>query len=562
VYAVAWRTVSKVDGHLAAGTFAFGVGVAPASAAASGVTVARAPGPSLANLVARWVFYVGLMFLVGGSVVALVCFGSARRFLTVVGLGAVAAVVGAVGLASEQLHSAGLGESRLFDSPFSHHLLERVVPLGVAGLAVVAAVALRRPALRSLALAAAGAAGLVSMWGDVEASHVAASHTFRTARMVSQCAHFAAAGIWVGGLVTVLVGIRGMKAVDRPKAVHRFSTLALVAVAVIAATGTQRAFDEVHGLHRLIDTSFGRWVLVKSVLLVALIGFGAINRYRAIPSFARGVPRTLRVVIRSELGLISVVLVATAFLQGLAPPASVASPSSASRPLVLNAHDFGTTMRVQLSVTPDAVGFNRFHVMIRDYDNGAPVDAQGVTLRFALGERPDLGQSTLRLKRDASGVYTGNSANLAIDGTWTVTVIVQRSSGGTEIPLSVTTRQPPERIDVQRNGALPTIYTLHLPEGRSLQSYLDPGHRDIHLNEFHVTAIGPDGNELAVADVSVTATSPGTHVAIPLTVRRLDPLGHFVADLVDAKTGSYRFAVVATTKDGEALQGHFTVAVT
>src|SRR5437588_60029 len=95
VYTVAWRTVSKVDGHLAAGTFAFGVGVSPSSAAGSGATVSRAPGPSIANLAARWIFYVGLMLLVGGAAVALTCFQPARRLLNVVGFGTVAAAIGA-----------------------------------------------------------------------------------------------------------------------------------------------------------------------------------------------------------------------------------------------------------------------------------------------------------------------------------------------------------------------------------------------------------------------------------------------------------------------------------
>ncbi|HKN90224.1 MAG TPA: hypothetical protein VJ622_08080 [Acidimicrobiia bacterium] len=51
-------------------------------------------------------------------------------------------------------------------------------------------------------------------------------------------------------------------------------------------------------------------------------------------------------------------------------------------------------------------------------------------------------------------------------------------------------------------------------------------------------------------------------IRLPPHVRRLDPLGHFVADVSDATAGSYRFDVNATATTGEQLQGHFTVVTT
>src|SRR5579859_6459257 len=61
VYTVAWRTVSAVDGHLATGSFAFGVGAAPpppgTGAASSGSAVV---GASPAAVAGRWLLYLGL----------------------------------------------------------------------------------------------------------------------------------------------------------------------------------------------------------------------------------------------------------------------------------------------------------------------------------------------------------------------------------------------------------------------------------------------------------------------------------------------------------------------
>lgn len=559
VYTVAWRTVSRVDGHLAAGTFAFGVGVSPAGATTS--STARSPGPSTVSLATRWLLYAGLMLVVGGAAVALVCFADLPASLLVLVIsGAALGALGALGLSADELHAAGLPLSRLFDSPFSHHLFARVVPTAAAGGATVAALLVSRRGPRRVLLGGAGTLGVVAMWGDVEASHVAANVTFRLVRMATQCLHFIAAGVWIGGLVALLVGLRRASGDQRSTATRRFSAMAVAAVAVLAASGIERAYDEVHGLHDLVDSAFGRYVVLKSVLLVVLIGLGALNRYRTVPAVGRGTLRPLRVVAQTELGLAAVVLIATGFLQGLAPPASVAT-ARPPKPVVVTAHDFGTTMRVSLTVSPGTAGFNQFQLSVRDYDTGAPVDAQAVSLRFSLPARPDLGDSTLLLTRSASGLYRGQGPNLSLDGTWSVTITVQQASGGTEIPISLPTRRPPERIDVQRNGSLPTVYTLHLADGRAIQTYLDPGRAGVHFNEFHVTVLAADGNELAVTNVSVGATLPPAAVATPLATRRLDPLGHFVADLVDARPGAYTFDVVVDTASGEQLQGHFAIPV-
>jgi hypothetical protein len=91
--------------------------------------------------------------------------------------------------------------------------------------------------------------------------------------------------------------------------------------------------------------------------------------------------------------------------------------------------------------------------------------------------------------------------------------------------------------------------------------YLDPGQAGVHVNEFHVTFFGPDGNEAGVTQVSVTATAPGQTIAAPLTTRRLDPIGHFVSDLIDAEAGTYRFDVEATRPTGEQVTGRFSLRV-
>ena len=286
-----------------------------------------------------------------------------------------------------------------------------------------------------------GVAGLAAMWGDVSDSHAAAAHSLSVLKMVEQWLHFVSAGVWIGGLLVLLIGLVGLAAAERGHVARRYSSLALASVVVLAASGTLRAIDEVGSWDALVSTGFGRLILVKTGLLAVLVGLGARNRYRSVPE-VEGSPRPLLRLGRAELGLAAVVLVATAVLQGLAPPATVAA-APAPKPLVVTGHDFATTVKVRLRISPGTTGFNQFDLAADDYDTGRPVVADPVTLTFSQPDRPDVGQSTLTLRRAADGTYQASGPNLSINGTWRVVVLVQQSSGAAQIDLSVTPAPAP-----------------------------------------------------------------------------------------------------------------------
>jgi copper transport protein len=559
VYTVAWRTLSKVDGHLAAGTFAFGVGVAPTGVAASAGFSARSPAPSPAAVAGRWLLYAGLMLLVGVAVFALACArGLPGRLLLLLGGGWLLAAAGPTIVAVDAWRKAQVPTSGLLASSIGHQFAGRIEPVIAAGVFLAAACLPRlgrAPRTRRAMIALAGTAALVAMWGDVTGSHAAAAHTLRYLRMAIQWAHFAAAGIWVGGLVALLATLSATAPEDRLAAARRFSAIALGCVAVVVASGVQRAYDEVGSLHSLIHAVFGQDVLVKSALLGLLVVLGALNRFRAVPALSRTIG-PLRAALRGEVVVVAAVLAATAILQGLSPPTSAAK-TAVVKPILLTANDFATTVKVSLEISPGTAGFNRFAVTVADYDTARPVNAT-VALTFALPSHPELGHATLTLlPQGPSGSYAASAPNLSLDGTWNVTAVIAAPDGSVEVPFVVTTRQPPENITVTRTGGgLPDLYNLHLSGARTVQSYLDPGH-PVALNEFHATFIGPDGQEIQMTALTVTATPGGA-----LVVRRLDTIGHFVSDLPNATKGPYRFTITGTTEGGETLTGTFQIPVT
>ena len=176
--------------------------------------------------------------------------------------------------------------------------------------------------------------------------------------MAIQWAHFAAAGIWVGGLVALLTALPALAPGDRLRAAKRFSAIALGCVVVVAASGAQRAYDEVGNLHSLVHAAFGQYVLVKVGLFGLLVVLGALNRSRSLPALPRTVA-PLRTTVRLELLVVAAVLVATGILQGLSPPSNTAKVP-AVKAIVLTAADFATTVKVRLEISPGTAGFNRF----------------------------------------------------------------------------------------------------------------------------------------------------------------------------------------------------------
>ena len=76
----------------------------------------------------------------------------------------------------------------------------------------------------------------------------AASVSFAVPPELSQWAHFAAAGLWVGGLVLALLLVRETATTaDVVSPIRRYSTLAAWAVLVVVLTGLLRAWSQLGG---------------------------------------------------------------------------------------------------------------------------------------------------------------------------------------------------------------------------------------------------------------------------------------------------------------------------
>jgi copper resistance protein D len=140
--------------------------------------------------------------------------------------------------------------------------------------------------------------------------------------------HVTAAGAWLGGLVPLALLLAALRRQKDSKSVsigttvtRRFSLLGVTMVTAILITGLINTWNLVGSVEGLLDTAYGRLLLVKITLFLAMVSIAAVNRFRLSPRLQ--VPGTLKLLernslIEAALGLLIVLIVAAL---GAMPPA-------------------------------------------------------------------------------------------------------------------------------------------------------------------------------------------------------------------------------------------------
>ncbi|MEZ0239317.1 MAG: copper resistance CopC/CopD family protein [Chloroflexota bacterium] len=554
VYTVSWRTLSAVDGHVAAGSFAFGVGVAVPTSVGQPPAAGSAQPLSVPATIARWLLYLGLVTMFGvGFVVVAVGRPASTELLRLAVAGGISAAGGALGVVALQWADAGADLGTIVGTSIGMSGAARLALAAVTGALVAAAVALPPRRRLLLGLAAVGAAG--SMAVDVLAGHAAAG-SMPLLDVAIQWLHVLGVGLWIGGLGALLLSLRGEVSEEKAKAAKRFSSWATVALVVVAGTGVVRAVAEVGTFEALVGGGFGLVVIAKTILLLFLIVLGATNRFINVPAAIRQL-RGLRRVGTAEVALGTVVLVLSAALVNLAPPVSSAGQQGpAARPVIAVGSDFGTSVRVRLVATPGAAGFNDFALAVRDFDTGEPVEAPTAALRFDIASSTGVGPSRLDLARTGPGTFAASGGNLSIDGIWKMVATVAGPNGAVEVPLLAAAVIPSQPVQVNAAPGVPTIYSVALEGGESVQVYLDPGTPG--KNDVHATIFDAAGTELPVTSATM-ALFPAGAAGELLSPRLLEP-GHFVASTT-ADAGEVDLDVVAADTPAGPLHIHVTINV-
>jgi copper transport protein len=332
-YTVRWRVLSD-DGHTIEGVFAFAVGAGRAPP----IAALKAGGTNLTrNVISRWFFFTGLLVAVGVSLFVPLTWQPALR---AAGADPDDRVLWPLAFAGFFL--AFLGASSLIphhDPATTRFGLAYEVGgiIAIVGATLSAVAMVDRRLGRGVFVCALALLPIPSVAGHA----LDRGQWPRPLNVAADILHVGAAAVWIGGLLALAVGLpraaRKLSPEQRARfsavLVPRLSAIALVSVAVIAATGLIRALSELSAVSQLWTSGYGRALLVKTALLSVVIVLGWINRTRLVPKLRL---LALRRNVAAELVLLAGVVVAVGFLTDLAPGRqlgrAVASPE-APRPI-------------------------------------------------------------------------------------------------------------------------------------------------------------------------------------------------------------------------------------
>jgi putative copper resistance protein D len=164
--------------------------------------------------------------------------------------------------------------------------------------------------------------GMIILSASVLTSHAAGRLEHRLPLALATAMHQAATASWIGGIPYLVLSLSRCSDIQTARTLsERFSRLALVSVAILAAAGVALSLAYVHSVDALYGTSYGLMVVSKAVLLGLLLILGGLN-FRIVRRLQAG-DSTLLVCLRRfaevEVGIGFTVIFAAASLTSQPP---------------------------------------------------------------------------------------------------------------------------------------------------------------------------------------------------------------------------------------------------
>ncbi|WP_160163174.1 copper resistance CopC/CopD family protein [Nitrolancea hollandica] len=409
IYTVTWTNTSPDDGHTLRGTYTFRVGqsrLPGAAATASG-------NPSVLAIGLRWASLLGLAavagwFLLGMIGTVLSDTGSGLA----IGGAIIALVADALLLPAQAffppggLPAEGIGPT-LATMPLAW--MVRLALEALLLLVVVRAARSRSGDLLAFPGAIIAAAALVSL---TFTSHAAANTDLRLPSMAVNSLHILSVAFWVGGVVQLaLAGV--LRHSTGHDVLKRFSGIALILAPLAVVTGALNAGVTLPAVSSLWETNYGRVLLVKSAIVVAILGVALVNRRRV----RQGIDYVSRIVgsLRIE-AVLAVVAVLAASILALSVPPTVAQQQVLSLRSMVDDGRY-----VQLVVNSPDAGRTGVQVWLTDSDKQIITGVDSVSVDFTMLERT-IDLPAVRATAQPDGKWTLSDVPLTVKGWWSIGV--------------------------------------------------------------------------------------------------------------------------------------------
>lgn len=443
-YTLVWRVLSAVDGHVTTGTIAFsaGTGVAPS---ATGGAEAR---PAWWRVAIRWIELTGLSLLTGWFIFILAI--TRRNSSAAPGRSTLAAKITLIVLLPAHLltgYDLGIvAAGASFWSPPPLSVYRDILADSTAGsswLGSAICLALIALVLWSTILGRAGraiglAAGLAALYAVSATGHAAAvAPAWRS--ILLDWLHFASVSAWLGALAMLWLALRDTSAqADAAAWIARFSRLGLVLIGVIVVSGVLRAAAEVSGPRNLAQSDYGRALIAKHLLFVAVLVAAAVNQLVLVPKIrgltVRGAPAahvvaSVRRFASIELVAAAGMMLAAAAMTELAPADAPLAIDVATKPVTFNERAPAGDLDVWLLARLEGASNDRFTITVGDAAGNPPSDLQKVIIQSstqidgaAIGDRFDA-----EALSGSPGTYVFPAIRLGLPGAWDLSITLRRA---------------------------------------------------------------------------------------------------------------------------------------
>ena len=462
-YTVSWSVLSDTDGHTLSGGFAFRVG---GGRAPTGTTV-EGGDPQAWAVTTRWLTFLGAALLAGGGIFALIISPTIRASVAVARMIAIGAAVALIATGLEPVLSSlfppdGAGDPSLQSAidalPNAWWLRSPALLVG-CGMAVAWWWAARnRTAFSSIGVTTVVGSGLVALLGLSLTGHGAGRDSWRWLAVGSDILHQWSIAIWTGGLIALVLSgasrdgespgriggraLLGFGSRSGGDPVSRFSRLALPLVIVGVTTGVLNAGLVLPALQRLVDTTYGRVLIAKVVVLLPVLILATFHRTR-IRSMSSDLAALLRPTLRVETALVVLIVLGGSLLALMSPPQSVGSASRGTdgngdapdvvdlaAPIDAALGDAGPALHLQ--VDPVQPGENQVGIYL-----AAPAQPPAPLTRilFAVGATVAVSFTSLShavapvatlATPDGGGGFRVSGLKLSLDGWWRIEVVVRQ----------------------------------------------------------------------------------------------------------------------------------------
>jgi copper transport protein len=324
VYTVSWRAMSLDDGHIAQGSYVFGVGNVTPDNVGNQETQAQEVTyvTSTVDALLRWPLIVSQAAIVGGVMAYFVLerggfsilsknhnqfsfdfkLLAKRRFVLILTVGAIVVAISGTALIFLQASNLDTGStdlylstvrSLIFDSPAGIVWIMRIATsIIIVALAFMYFVLAKKTGFRtrssSTPLIAILIAGAACIFSNSMLSHNSAVTFLPSVAVFADWLHFMAVSAWVGGLfyfsAVLLLTIKSEK--SSGSAYHlslilpRFSLLATASLGIIGVTGIYMAWIHLHTLDSLFYTPYGNNLIIKLSAALPMILLGAYHQVK------------------------------------------------------------------------------------------------------------------------------------------------------------------------------------------------------------------------------------------------------------------------------------------